>query len=158
MIFNKNQGRSCLSFLYCMLKSVVKKTTVFKKSVGTFWLGWCNYTYLSLSIPLYFAVFWVFFFLGLWSFFYSVFSPIFFLLFWVGLQMYFRNYSPFSREHILKVFTGFLLLCVVALSFIFSGHRGLFFFQRMRWDFTCVQCNVCTETGLQSHLRRLGIL
>ena len=51
----------------------------------------------------------------------------------------------FRGSTILWVLTSFFLSCV---GFI-HHHRpqGPTLFRRVRWDFTCVQCCVCTDTG-----------
>ena len=72
----------------------------------------------------------------LWSFIYSNFSS-----FWgVGLPAYFSDHNPFSRENIFVGFNKFpspVYCCTVI-----HHHRP-----HWRLDFTCVQCNVCTDTG-----------
>ena len=89
-------------------------------------------------------------FLRLWPFFYSILSYC-----WVGLSAYFSSHSLFSREHIFVGFNTFLsLMCWWS---VIHHHRpqGPTLFQRVRWDFTCVQCNVCTDTGppVLSHIQ-----
>ena len=76
------------------------------------------------------------------DFFYLIFSSYF----GVGLHTYFSNYSPFMREHI---FVGFNKLSTLVYGYtVITGHRGLLsLFQSIRWDFMCVHCDVCTDTG-----------
>ena len=95
---------------------------------------------LSLSVPLYFAGC----ILRLWPFFYSIFLSFFF---GVGLPAYLSNHNPFSREHIFVGFNEFPSL--VYWCTVIHHHRpqGPTLFRRVRWDFTCVQCYVCTYTG-----------
>ena len=58
-------------------------------------------------------------------------------------QIWLKILDVLSGKHILQVLLSFLLSCIETLSFIITGHRGLFFFKE---DFTCNQCNVCTDT------------
>ena len=70
-----------------------------------------------------------------------------FIIFRVGLPAYLSNHNPFPREHIfggINKFPSLMFWCIVI------HHRrpqGPTLFRRVRWDFTCVQCDVCTDTG-----------
>ena len=71
----------------------------------------------------------------------------FLIIFGVGLPAYLSNHNPFSREHILvgsNEFPSLMYWCTVI-----HHHRpqGPTLFRTVRWDFTCVQCYVCTYTG-----------
>ena len=81
-------------------------------------------------------------FLRLWPFFYSIFLSFF----GVCLPAYLSNHNPFSREHIFVGFNEFPSL--VYWCTVIHHHRpqGPTLFRRVRWDFTCVQCNVFTDT------------
>ena len=67
------------------------------------------------------------------------------ILLGVGIPAYLSNHSPFLRELSSMGFNEFPSLvcwCIV------TDNRGLlYFFQRVRWDFMCVHCDVCTDTG-----------
>ena len=60
-----------------------------------------------------------------------------------GLPAYFSNHNLFSREHIFVGLNKFPSLVQCHLSPVATG---AFSFSK-RWDFTCVQCDVCTDTG-----------
>ena len=68
----------------------------------------------------------------------AVFYFIFFIMFGVGLPAYLSNDNPFLREFI---FTGVVWWCIVIY------HHRPTLFRKMKPDFTCVQCGVCTDTG-----------
>ena len=72
---------------------------------------------------------------------------LFYHFFGVGLPAYLSNHNPFSREHIFVGFNEFPSL--VYWCTVIHRHRpqGPTHFRRVRWDFTCVQCYVCTYTG-----------
>ena len=67
-------------------------------------------------------------------------------IFGVGLPTYFSSHSPFSREHIFVGFNEFpsLVYCCIVIHHHRPQMPTLF---RVRWDFRCVQCNVCIYTG-----------
>ena len=77
----------------------------------------------------------------------AVFLLHLFIIFGVGLPAYLSNHNPFSREHIFEGFNEFPSL--VNWCTVIHHHRpqGPTLFRRVRWDFTCVQCSVCTDTG-----------
>ena len=84
-----------------------------------------------------------FMFLSLWPF-----STLSFCHFFaVGLPAYLSIYNPFLREHIFVGFNEFPSL--VCWCIIIHNHRpqGPTLLRRVRWDFTCVQCYMCTDTG-----------
>ena len=88
--------------------------------------------------------------LVLWGIFYVYgrFSiPAFYHFFLVGLPAYFSNHSPFLREHIFVGFNEFPSL--VCWCTVIHHHlpQGPTLFRIVRWDFTCVQCYVYTDTG-----------
>ena len=80
--------------------------------------------------------------LRLWLFFYSVFK---YHIFGVGLSSYFSNHSLSSREHIFVGFNKFPSLMCWCTVIHHHWPQGPTLFQRVKWDFTCVQCNVCTD-------------
>ena len=82
-------------------------------------------------------------FLRLWSFFYS----IFFIILRVGLPAYLSNHNPFLREHIFVGFNEFPSLVYWCTIILHHRPQGPTLFRRVRWEFTCVQCDVCTDTG-----------
>ena len=77
----------------------------------------------------------------------AVFLLHLFIIFGVGLPAYLSNHNLFSREHIIVGFNEFPSL--VYWCTVIHHHRpqGPTPFRRVRWDFLCVQCNVCTYTG-----------
>ena len=81
--------------------------------------------------------------LRLWLFSFSISYHIFL----VDLPAYFRNHSPLLREHIFVGFNKFP--SVVCWCTVIHHHwpHGLTLLRRVRWDFKCVQCNMCTDTG-----------
>ena len=91
------------------------------------------------SVPLYFV--------GLIFTFVAIFPLNLFVIFGVGLPSYLSNHNPFSREHFFVCFNEFP--SIVCRCIVIHHHRpqGPTLFQRERWDFTCVQCDVCTDTG-----------
>ena len=89
----------------------------------------------SLGIPLYFA--------GLFSKSISIFRlPSFYHFFFGGLPQYFSNHSTFLREY---NFVGFnelpSLVCWCNVLYHHRPQRSTFF-RRVRWDLTCVRCDV----------------
>ena len=70
-----------------------------------------------------------------------------FIILGVGLPAFLSNHNPFSREHIFVGFNEFPSL--VYWCTVIHHHRpqGPTLFRGVRWDFTCVQCDVCTDTG-----------
>ena len=90
--------------------------------------------------------------LHLWHFSFLLhFITFFFFKEYLGLPAYFSNHSPFLSE----VLTGFLLSCSVI-----HHHRPQrpTLIKRVRWYFTCVQCNECTYTGPPRRLGRLQLI
>ena len=88
-------------------------------------------------------------------------TPSFFIIFGVGLPAYLSNHNLFSREHIFVNFVGLNdFPSLVYWCTVIHHHRpqGPTLIQRVRWDFTRVQCDVCTDMGppVKSHPRRLG--
>ena len=77
----------------------------------------------------------------------AVFLLHLFIIFGVGLSVYLSNHNPFSREHIFVGFNQFPSL--VCWGTVIHHHRSQrpTLFRKVRWDFTCVQCNVYTDTG-----------
>ena len=96
---------------------------------------------LSLSIPL--LIYGVNFFFT----FVAVFLLYLFIIFGVGLPPYLSNHNPFLREHIFVGFKEFPSL--VYWCTVIRHHQPQVppLFRKVRWDFTCVQCDVCTDTG-----------
>ena len=94
---------------------------------------------LSFNIHLQFAGY----ILRLWPFFYSKFFIIFF-----------QQISPLTLATIVRflkhIFVGFKeftsLVCWCNVMF-HHWPQGPTLFRRVRWDFTCVQCNMCTDMG-----------
>ena len=77
----------------------------------------------------------------------AVFLLHFLSFFGVGLPAYFSNHSPFLREHIFVGFYELPSLVCLCKCHPSSPATGPTLFRRVRWDFTCVQCNVCSDTG-----------
>ena len=84
---------------------------------------------------------------GVYFYVFGCFSTPSFIIFGVGLPAYLSNHNPFSREHIFVGFNEFP--SPVHWCTVIHHHRpqGPTLFRRVRWDFTCVQCDVCTDTG-----------
>ena len=95
---------------------------------------------LSLSVPLLFVGL-IYYVCGRFS------TPFLFIILGVGLPAYLSNHNLLSREHIFVGFNEFSSL--VYWCSVIHHHRpqGPTLFRRVRWDFTCVQCYVCTYTG-----------
>ena len=72
---------------------------------------------------------------------------LFFIIFGVGLPAYLSNHNPFSREHIFVGFNKFPSLVYWCTVIHHHWPQGPTLFRRVRWDFMCVQCDVCTDTG-----------
>ena len=89
--------------------------------------------------------------LHLWQVF---FTPFFHL----GLPAYFSNRSPFLSEHIFVGFDEFPSLMCKCTVIHHYRPQGPTLFKRVRWDFTCVQCNECTCTRPPRRLRRLQLI
>ena len=85
--------------------------------------------------------------MGLIVTFVAVFLLHLFIIFGVGLPAYLSNHSPFSREHIFVDFNEFPSLVYWCTVIHHHRSQGPTLFRRVRWDFTCVQCYVCTYTG-----------
>ena len=77
----------------------------------------------------------------------AVFLLHLFIIFGVGLHAYFSNHSPFSREHKYVCFNEFpSLVCWYTVIHHNRPQRPTLF-RRMKWDFTCMQRYVYTDTG-----------
>ena len=74
-------------------------------------------------------------------------TPSFYHFFGVGLPAFLSNHSLFSREHIFLGCNEFPSLVYWYIVFHYNRPNQPTLFRRVRWDFTCVQCDVCTETG-----------
>ena len=74
------------------------------------------------------------------------FSTNLFIIFGVGLHAYLSNQNPFSREHIFVGFNEFPSLMCWCIVIHHHRPQGPTLFRRVRWDFTYVQCDVCTDT------------
>ena len=72
-----------------------------------------------------------------------------FVIFGVGLLAYLSNHNPFSREHIFVDFNEIPSLVCWWIVIHHHWPQGYTLFQRVRWDFICVQCDVCTDVGPQ---------
>ena len=66
---------------------------------------------------------------------------------WPSIPRSATTIDPFSREHRLvgsNEFPSLKCLCIVV--HLHQPH-GPILFGRVRWDFICVQCDVCTDMG-----------
>ena len=70
-----------------------------------------------------------------------------FIIFGVGLPAYLSNHNPLSREHIFVGFNEFPALVCWYIVIHYHRPQGPTLFRRVRWVFTCVLCNVCTDTA-----------
>ena len=71
-------------------------------------------------------------------------TPLFKIIFRVGLPAYLRNHNPFPREHIFVGFNEFPFLVCWCIVIHHHQPQGPTLLQNS-WDFTCLQCDVCTE-------------
>ena len=99
----------------------------------------CSFLFLSLSVLLYFAGY----ILRQWSIFYSIYN----IFLGVGFPAYFSNHSPFSKEYNFVGFNECPSLVCWCTGIHHHRSQGPTLFRRVRWDFTCVQCYVSTDTG-----------
>ena len=72
---------------------------------------------------------------------------LFYHFFGVGLPAHLSNQNPFSREHIFVGFKEFPYLVYWCTVIHHHRSQGPTLFRRVRWVFTCVQCDVYTDTG-----------
>ena len=72
----------------------------------------------------------------------TVFLLHFITFFGVGLPAYLINNNPFSKEHIFVGFNEFPSLVCWCIVIHYHRPQGPTLFQRVRWDFTCVQSDV----------------
>ena len=86
------------------------------------------------------------------------FSIHLFNIFGLGLPTYFSNHSPSLSEHIFVGFKEFTSLMCWYTAIHHHQPQGPTLFRRARWDFTCVQFDMCTDMRppvSKFHLRRL---
>ena len=77
----------------------------------------------------------------------AVFLLHLFIIFGVGLPAYLSNHNPFSREHIFVGFKEFFSLVCLCIVIHHRQPHGPTLFRRVKLDFMCVLCDVCTDTG-----------
>ena len=74
-------------------------------------------------------------------------TPSFYLPASFRFLAYLSNHNSFSREHIFVGFSEFPSLVYWCIAIHHHRPQGLTFFRRVKWDFACVKCDVCTDTG-----------
>ena len=106
------------------------------------WMFWCLMQVLSPSaFPLFCGVI-------LFSFtFVAVFLPNLLVFLRADLPVYLSNHNPFSGEHFFVGFNKFPSLVCWCIVIHYHRPQEPTLFQKVRWDLTCVQCNVCIDTG-----------
>ena len=77
----------------------------------------------------------------------AVFLLHLFIIFGVGLPAYLGNHNPFSWEHIFVGFKKFPSLVCWCTVIHHQRPQGPYLFWSVSWDFSGVQCDVCTDTG-----------